>query len=382
MQIQGFFKRTKSKSLSFSYSNLLDMIIRRMDRGDASGEGVGKYDGMVTCSNCGHRNPVDSEYCGNCDQELESEESPYYVEETSERLRWVSTQWLEDHLEEDIIILDTQPNVHDYFLAHIPRARYLNESVFWAPLNGIPGKYIHPETIAKNFGKVGLTKDKQVVVYTAEGGFKGWGDGLEQTAMAYSLLRLGQPNVRILNGGMDKWMNEGRETTQNFPDYEETNYQPMLQTDLFLDLEEFREVKGAEDTVIIDTRLPPFFTGEVGFEYVETADEEYRPLKYVIDRGGPWKRNGHIPGSLNFPWQKLVEDNSTFLNPKEEILRKVEEIGATKDKLIVCLGGTTRDATLTYLVLKHLLEFPKVKIFEGGFTEWQNYPELPVITQG
>lgn len=273
-------------------------------------------------------------------------------------LKWVSTEWLAEHLDDDnLMILDTQPNVHDYFMAHIPGARYLNESTLRAPKEGMPAKILEPHQVGSLFSRVGITKDKVVVVYTANGGFKGWGDGLEQCMMAYTLLRMGHTNVRLLDGGMDKWMAEDRDTSQEFPPFESSDFEPMLQRDMYLNLTEFKEVKDKEDTILLDARPMKFYSGETG----------------------PWIRNGHIPGAVNFPWANLMQDNKAQLKPVDEIKRMAEDAGATEDKLIICSCGTGREATNEYTIFKHLLNYPKVKLYEGSFTEWSSYPEHEVV---
>jgi thiosulfate/3-mercaptopyruvate sulfurtransferase len=272
--------------------------------------------------------------------------------------KWVTTEWLENHLDDDMIILDTQPNVHDYFMDHIPDAVYLNQSTLRAPKNRIPAQILEPEQVASLLQRVGITKDKPVLTYTAKGGFKGWGDGLEQCMMAYTLLRMGHENVLMLDGGLDKWMDEGRETSQEFPELSSSNFEPNLQRSMWIELEEFKEVKDNNDTIVLDARPPRFYTGETG----------------------PWIRDGHIPGAINLPWANLMQDNKAHLKSVEEIRSMAEDAGATEDKLIICSCGTGREATNEYTIFKHLLNYPRVRLYEGSFTEWSAYPEHEVIT--
>jgi len=111
------------------------------------------------------------------------------------RLRWVSTRWLERHLDHGWTILDTQPDVHDYIMSHIPGAVYLAEKTLRAPLKGLPAQILSLEMVAGLFGRVGIDNTRPVVVYTAKGGFKGWGEGLEQFMVAYTLTRMNHGEV-------------------------------------------------------------------------------------------------------------------------------------------------------------------------------------------
>jgi len=269
------------------------------------------------------------------------------------KLKWVSTEYLENNLDK-YTILDTQPNVHDYFMAHLPKAHFLNESTLRAPIEGLPAQYITPEMAAKLFNRAGLDNKTPVVVYTAKGGFKKWGDGLEQCMMAYSLLRMGHKEVYLLDGGMDKWMSEDRETSQVFPKYKEGDFKPDLQKDYFLNMEEVKEHLKKEDTILLDARPGSMYKGETG----------------------PWIKSGHIPGAVNLPWSSLMtEENKAQLKPVDEIKNLVEKAGATKDKTVICSCGTGREATNEFTIFKHLLGYPKVKIYEGSFTEWSSYPD-------
>jgi thiosulfate/3-mercaptopyruvate sulfurtransferase len=170
-------------------------------------------------------------------------------------VRWVSTDWLENHLNDsNIRILDIQPNVHDYITEHIPGATYMNEGLFRVSFKGRPAVYVPEESIKSVFSRVGLSTNDPVVVYTGKGAFKGWGDGLEQTMAAYTLARFGHKNIHILNGGLDKWKKENRELTKLFPKIQETDYTVNLQKQYWVDYEEFKSMKDREDVILLDAR--------------------------------------------------------------------------------------------------------------------------------
>ena len=276
------------------------------------------------------------------------------------RINWVSTAWLDDNLDrvpEDLAILDVQPNVHDYIQVHIPGSVYFCPSTLRVPERGTPGKWTPVEAAQAMFRRIGLDRDVPVVVYTGTGLFKGWGDGLEQTMVAYSLVRFGHDQVYVLDGGLDKWLEERRSTSQVFPKVEESAFQAEVRSDLFVDYETFKDMKDDDDVVLLDARPANVYAGE-----------------------GPWIRNGHIPGAVNLPWTSLMSGGNTrLLKPKEEIVRIVEERGATKDKLVICSCGTGREATNEYILFKHYLNYPRLKLYEGSFTEWSSYSGNPVV---
>jgi len=275
------------------------------------------------------------------------------------KVKWVTTQWLEEHLEDDNLqILDVQPNVHDYFIEHVPGARYMNEGLLRVPLHGVPAMYVPPEAIQANVRRVGLRPDVPVVVYTGVGPYKGWGDGLEQTMMAYSLARFGHENVYVLDGGIEKWKLEGRPLDQKFPEVDESDWEVGVQRDYFVDYDEFKALKDREGVILLDARPPDVYQGQ-----------------------GPWIKPGHIPGAVNLPWKSLMDpDNTRHLKPDAEIKQILDRHGVSPDKTVICSCGTGREATNEFILFKFYLGYPNVKLYEGSFTEWSSYPDNPIVT--
>jgi thiosulfate/3-mercaptopyruvate sulfurtransferase len=274
-------------------------------------------------------------------------------------VKGVTAAWLEEHLrEEKLIILDAQPDIHDYIRHHIPRAVYFPEKVLRLPLNGMPGKWIDDGMAQLVLRRLGLDASTPIVVYSGRGQFTGWGDGLGQTMVAYTLARFGCEKVHVLDGGLDKWLEEGRPTSQEFPRVKPTRMKARTQSEMFMDLGEFRKAKDRTDTVVVDARPAQAYTGE----------------------RGPWIRNGHIPGAVNVPWRELMHaDNPHRLRPEEEIERLFVDRGVTRDRLVICTCGTGREATSEYIILKYYLGYRRVRLYEGSFTEWVSYAENPIV---
>lgn len=272
-------------------------------------------------------------------------------------VKLVSTDWLADNMAEpNLQKLDVQPNVHDYIQEHIPGAVYMNEGLLRVPQNGLPAQYAPQNAIQAVFERLGLKPDVPVVVYSGKGPFKGWGDGLEQTMAAYTLARFGHRNVLVLDGGIDKWREEDHPVTKEFPRVEESDFRINVQRDYFVTYDEFKEMKENNDTVLLDARPPAIYNGQ-----------------------GPWMKAGHIPGAINLPWKSLMGRNPKLLKPLDEINQMLEHVGATPDKTVICSCGTGREATNEFLLLKWYLGYPKVKIYEGSFTEWSAYPDNPTV---
>ena len=170
------------------------------------------------------------------------------------------------------------------------------------------------------------------MVYTAKGGFKKWGDGLEQCMMAYSFIRMGHRNVFLLDGEMDKWVKENRPVSKKFPDVDPTDLKIDVQNDYYVDIETVKNLLKDDGAVILDAHPLSFYTGEEG----------------------PWIKNSHIPSSISFLWPDLMTSkNRTRLKPINEIMEKEENTGITKDKQVIYSCGTGREATNEFTILKH-----------------------------
>jgi len=273
-------------------------------------------------------------------------------------LKWTHPSWLEENLGGKFSILDVQPDIHDYILEHIPGAVYFNPNLLRVSYKGMPGVYVPGKVAELLFGRVGLSNDYPVVVYTGVGGVRGWGDGLEQTMVAYSLVRFGHKRVYVLDGGLNNWKKEGRKLTKEFPVVTESDFEVNVRKDYLLNYEDFKRVKDDEGVILLDARPANVYEGQ-----------------------GPWPKPGHIPGAINLPWKSLMaEDNPTLLKDEDEIKGILDEKGISPDKTVICSCGTGREATNEFIMFKFLLGYQNIRIYEGSFTEWSSYPDNPTVT--
>jgi thiosulfate/3-mercaptopyruvate sulfurtransferase len=278
-------------------------------------------------------------------------------------VKWVSTEWLENHLnDKDLMILDCQPNIHEYISDHIPGAVYWHEGLFRIHEGLIPTRWIPTDAAQILFRTLGLNESKPIVVYSSSGPLSTCGtfigDGLEQTMVAYTLARYGHKNVYLLDGGWEKWKEEKRPLTREYGTTKPSSFAVKLHNKFFIGYDEFLKIKDNPDTVLLDARPPAFYEGQ-----------------------GPWMKPGHIPGAISLPWKTLMDDkNKKLLKPVEQLEAMVKAVGATPDKTIICSCGTGREATNEFMLFRWYLGYPKVRIFEGSFTEWVSYKDNPVVT--
>lgn len=286
---------------------------------------------------------------------------PYPLEKSI--VKWISTDWLADHIDgEDLQILDVQPNVHDYIMGHLPNAIYLNEGLLRSAQDRLPSMFVQPEALQPVLSRTGLDPNRTVVIYSSAGRYSkctaGLGDGLEQTMMAYSLIRFGHNNVYILDGGLEKWMSEGHGLTKVFPSWKPSNFDVQVHKEYFIEYEEFKKRKDQEDVILFDAR--PF---------------------EVYKEGGLWIKNGHIPGANSLPWRTLMtKDNARLMKSDEELQELVGKFNITPEKNLIIYCGTGREATNEFLFFKFYLGHERVRIYEGSFTEWSSHPENQTVT--
>ena len=290
---------------------------------------------------------------------INKENSPYSANKDS-IVKWISTDWLLDHLNDaNLVIIDTQPTIWDYTKLHIPGAIYLNENIFRIHKGLSPSSYAPTAAIEPIFREMGLKNTDTVVVYTGKGDHSGKGDGLEQTHVAYCLARYGVKEVYILDGGFEKWISDGKPTTQEYAKAQTSNFRANDRSkEYVISMDELKKIKDKPNVVLIDARPKSVYEGQ-----------------------GPWSKPGHIPGAINLPWTRLYDENNPrLLKTSGEIKTILDENGITPDKTIICSCGTSREATSEFILLKWYLGYPNVKIYEGSFTEWTAYPENPTVT--
>ena len=139
---------------------------------------------------------------------------------------------------------------------------FLNEEFLRTSLHGMPNVFSTKEVVEATFRRVGVRMSRPVLVYTGTGPYKKWGDGLEQTNMAYGLSRYGHDNVLILDGGIDRWKKEGRKLSQVFPKLAEGDFKATVRPEYYIEYQEFKAIKDRSDAMVLDARPPVLYEGQ------------------------------------------------------------------------------------------------------------------------
>ncbi|MBI3014320.1 MAG: sulfurtransferase [Candidatus Tectomicrobia bacterium] len=265
----------------------------------------------------------------------------------------VSTQWVQDRMQDpDVRIVEVDVDTKAYDEGHIP------DAVGWAWDRQLCDTFLRdiiPRDKFENLmGSSGIDNNTTVILY---------GDNNNWFA-AWALWQMkiyGHQDVRLMNGGRKKWIEEGRELAKEPPHVSTQTYRakdPDLSIRSFLpDVHKGMEGMSIE---LVDVRSPQEFTGEI-----------------LSPPGLPetCQRGGHIPGARNITWSRACNDDGSFKS-REELQQLYESAGITGNKPVVAYCGER--SSHTWFVLKYLLGFNDVKNYDGSWTEWGNLVRAPI----
>ena len=263
----------------------------------------------------------------------------------------VSTQWINDHLNDPkvrIVEVDYNPAT-SYMLGHIPGAVLFN----WKKdiIDSTKREVISKDVLEDSLQRVGVNNDTILIVY---GDFKNW-----FATFAFWIFKYyGFQDVRLMNGARKKWFEEDRPISLDVSSYPRGTFKasgPDKSIRVFMNY--VRERLGSQDKILIDVRSNDEFNGKT-----------LAPSEYSAEYG---QMGGHIPGAVNVPWDWMVNEDGSFKSA-EELKKLYESVNVTPDKEVITYCGIGERASHTWFVLKYLLGYPKVKVYDGSWLEWGN----------
>ncbi len=269
----------------------------------------------------------------------------------------VSTQWVADHLNDpNIRIVESDEDVLLYDAGHIPGAVKID----WVQDLNDPVRrdYLQRQDFERLMSEKGIANDTTVVFY---GDKNNW-----WACYAFWVFQLfGHTRAKIMNGGRQKWIEEGRPLTKEVPQYPRTEYRAPERADY--------KIRAFRDQVLqhvlnrrplVDVRSPGEYTGEL-------LHMPNYPQEGAL-------RGGHIPGAKNIPWSRAVNPDGTFKSAEE--LRQIyeQEQGLSPDQDIIAYCRIGERSSHTWFVLTYLLGYPNVRNYDGSWTEWGNLVGMPI----
>jgi thiosulfate/3-mercaptopyruvate sulfurtransferase len=268
----------------------------------------------------------------------------------------VSTQWLEENLgAPGLVVVESDEDVLLYDVSHIPGAVKID---WHTDLNQpVVRDYLQGPEFAELASRSGIKRDSTVVIY---GDASNW-----WASYALWVFKLfGHPDVRLLDGGREKWIAEGRSVTKDATPVEPTDY-PVIQRDDATDRAFRDQVLGHIGKPMIDVRSPQEYNGE------RTHMPNY-PQEGAL-------RGGHIPGAHSVPWARAANEDKTFKtrDELEAIYQGEKGLNVSDDVVAYCRIGER--SSHTWFVLKYLLGFTNVRNYDGSWTEWGSLVGAPIV---
>jgi thiosulfate/3-mercaptopyruvate sulfurtransferase len=269
----------------------------------------------------------------------------------------VDTNWVLQHSKDAnvrIAEVDYDPT-SNYNQGHIPNSVLFD----WKKDINDPVKrdILSQQQLEDLFSRAGVSDGTTLVLY---GDFNNW-----FAAFAFWVFKYyGVKDIRIMNGGRKKWIEEDKPLTKDAPNTARTNYR-VGKTDekVRVYLNDVRDALGKKNVGLVDVRGPKEFSGEI------LAPPEY-PTEHA-------QRGGHIPGAQNIPWGQAVREDGTFKSV-EELENLYKPKGITPDKEIIAYCRIGERSSHTWFVLKYLLGYPDVRNYDGSWTEWGNLVRSPI----
>jgi thiosulfate/3-mercaptopyruvate sulfurtransferase len=268
----------------------------------------------------------------------------------------VSTQWAVDHLNDPKIrFVEVDVDTTAYDQGHIPGAVGWN----WQTQlqDNIRRDLIDKATLEALLGKSGISNDTTIALY---------GDNNNWFA-AYAFWQLnyyGHKDVRLINGGRKKWLEEKRPLTTEAPKISPAKYHASGPDESVRAYKEqvLAAVQEKNGTQLVDVRSVDEFTGKIIAPpgMTETA-----------------QRAGHIPGAANIPWSQAANEDGTFKSA-DALKQLYEGKGITDKGPVIAYCRIGERSSHTWFVLKYLLGYDNVKNYDGSWTEWGNLVGAPI----
>ena len=275
----------------------------------------------------------------------------------------VSCEWLASHASDaDVRVADVRWSLIEkdkgrtaYAQAHVPGAVFLDvDTDLAAPRGQGPGRHPLPApgTFAAAMGRAGIGSGTHVVAYD-------FGDGSTAARLWWLLRYFGHERASVLDGGMARWVAEGRPLESRVPSHALARFEAVPRGEMVVDAAAVDRLRTDARALVIDVRMP----------------ERYEGLREPIDPVA-----GHVPGARNRPYPANVRsaDDPRFL-PAPELRAAFEQLGAGSADRVACYCGSGVNACQAVFALE-LAGFGNALLYEGSWSDWCSVPARPVAT--
>jgi len=268
----------------------------------------------------------------------------------------VTTEWLAEHLnDENLVVAEVDENPDLYEEGHVLGAVKLH----WREdlQDPVERDLVDKPTFERLMSERGISNDTTLILY---GDKNNW-----FAAYAYWYLKIyGHRDVRILDGGRQKWADENREFMTDSPQPGHADYRAGERDESIRTYRDtVRGEIGEQSKALVDVRSPQEYSGDL-----------VAPPGYEQEGA---QRAGHIPTAASIPWATAVRDDGTFKSA-DELRELYESKGVTPEKQVTAYCRIGERSAHTWFVLRELLGYENVKNYDGSWTEWGNLVDVPI----
>jgi thiosulfate/3-mercaptopyruvate sulfurtransferase len=274
----------------------------------------------------------------------------------------VGTDWLASHLTApDVRIVDASfylpaqkrdPKA-EFAKQHIPGAMYFDIDEIADKSNPLPHMLPSPAQFAANVGALGIGDGNRIIVYDTTpmtGACRVW----------WMFRAMGYRNVAVLDGGLPKWMAEGRPVTDARTAPRAGTFTPHFDKGLVRSIDDVKSLLSSKTEQVVDARAANRFRGEV-------------------PEARPGLRIGHMPGAFNLPYNELIDPRTGTMLPAGSIKARIAASGIDPAKKVTASCGSGVTACVVALGL-YLTGAPDAAIYDGSWTEWGDRADTPIDT--
>ncbi len=268
----------------------------------------------------------------------------------------VSTDWVEEHIDDPgIVIVESDEDILLYEIGHIRNSVKFD----WQTelQDQLVRDYVSRENFEALLSEKGISNDHAVVFY---GDRSNW-----WACYAFWTFKvLGHEKCLIMDGGRQKWVDEGRDMVKDVPERPKTDYKVSAVDESIRAFRDDVVEHMGSGRPLVDVRSPKEYSGEL-------LHMEAYPQEGAL-------RGGHIPGAVNVPWATAANEDGTFRSADElvEIYEKGQGLSKDQDVIAYCRIGER--SSHTWFVLTYLLGFENVRNYDGSWTEWGNLVRAPI----
>jgi thiosulfate/3-mercaptopyruvate sulfurtransferase len=226
-----------------------------------------------------------------------------------------------------------------YAAGHIPGAAHLDLRDLGSRVGTLENVLLPPEEFGALMARLGISNADAVVAYDDQ-----W--GLAASRLVWALHRYGHERAAVLDGGWDRWVDEGRPVATGVEEVAPAHFEAIPRPDVHAEADWIAERIAARGIVLLDTRTPAEFA------------------------------KGHLPTAVGWDWFNAVPAGSwNVARPTEELRAEWRSLGVEESGEVVVYCRSGMRAAHTYLVLRHA-GFPRVRLYDGSWQEWSMKTEV------